>query len=74
MPLPLPPGSCLSSRRRRGEQARAILAPWALLDAAEPPLTFDIGALEPDDRADVQARGVGGHQEDAVPMARQVPQ
>ena len=50
-----------------GEQGVAILAPFALLDTEQHPITFDICELEPDDFADAQASGIGGHQEDAVP-------
>jgi hypothetical protein len=50
-----------------GEQGGAILAPFALLDAEQHPITCDICELEPDDFADAQASGRGGHQEDAVP-------
>jgi hypothetical protein len=50
-----------------GEQRVAVLAPFARLDADEHPSTVDIRALEPDNFADAQARGIGGHQEDAVP-------
>ena len=37
-----------------------------MLDADEHPITFDIRKPQPDDFADAQARGLGGHQEDAV--------
>jgi hypothetical protein len=51
-----------------GQPARgALLAPLALLDADEPPSTVAIRALQPDDCAAAQARGLGGPQEDAVP-------
>jgi hypothetical protein len=49
------------------EQGIAILAAFSLLDTEQPALTFDIGALQPHDCTDAQARGVRGHQEDAVP-------
>jgi hypothetical protein len=39
-------------QQTRGEQGVAILAPFALLDADEHPITFDIRELEPDDFAD----------------------
>lgn len=61
------PGGTPFGQQAGGEQRGTILAPFAWLDADQPPITFDIRALEPDDCADTQARGIGGHQEDTVP-------
>jgi hypothetical protein len=49
-----------------GEQCRAILAPFALLDPDEPARTCNVRELEADDCTDAQARGLGRHQEDTV--------
>ena len=50
-----------------GEERRALLASFARLDAEQQARTGDIRALEPDDFTDAPARGIRGHQEDAVP-------
>jgi len=65
-PVELPVGAQLG-QQAGGEQGRAILAAFPLLDAEQPALTFDIRALQPDDFTDAQASGIRGHQEDAVP-------
>jgi hypothetical protein len=45
----------------------AVLPPFAVLAAEQHPVPVAIRAREPDTCADTQARGIGGHQEDAVP-------
>jgi hypothetical protein len=65
-PIALPVGT-QCGQQAAGEQRVAILAPCALLDADQLPITFDIRERAPDDFADAQASGRGGPQEDAVP-------
>jgi hypothetical protein len=65
-PVQVPVGA-QCGQQARGEQGVAILPPFPLLDADESTITFNIGELQPDDFADAQASGIGGHQEDAVP-------
>jgi hypothetical protein len=61
------PGGTQCGQQAGGEERGAILAPFALLDADQHPITCDIRQREPDDFANAQASGRGGHQEDAVP-------
>jgi len=49
-----------------GQQRVAILTPFALLDADQPALTFNVRELQTDDCTDAQASGIGRHQEDPV--------
>jgi hypothetical protein len=50
-----------------GEPGVAILPPFALFDAQQHAITFDIREPQPDDFTHTQARGICGHQEDTVP-------
>jgi hypothetical protein len=61
------PGGTPCGQQAGGEPRRALLAPCARLDADPPPITCDSREREPDDGADAQASGLGGHQEDTVP-------
>ena len=65
-PVALPVGpQC--GQQAGGEPRGTVLAPLAWLDADQPPIPGESRAREPDDCADAQARGIGGHQEDTVP-------
>jgi hypothetical protein len=61
------PGGAQLGQQPGGEQRRAILAAFPLLDAEQPALTFHIRELQPHDFTDAQAGGIRGHQEDTVP-------
>jgi hypothetical protein len=63
------PGGAQCGQQARGEQRGAILAPFALRAADEPPITCDIRQPQPDDFAAAPARGIGGHQEGAGPRS-----
>jgi len=65
-PVALPVGAQLGQQTGR-ESSGAILPPFALFDAPQQAITCAIRAPQPDDFADAQARGIRGHQEDAVP-------
>ena len=65
-PVAFPVGAQFGQKTGR-EQGVAILPPFALFDAEQPAITFDIREPQPDDFADAQASGIRGHQEDAVP-------
>lgn len=65
-PGALPVGAQFGQQTGR-EEGGAILPPFALFDAEQQAITCDIRAPQPDDFTDTQARGIRGHQEDAVP-------
>ena len=50
-----------------GRQQRVtVRPPLALMDADEPAVTFDVGALPPHDFPAAQARGIGRHEQHAM--------
>ena len=65
-PVACPVGAQCGQQTGR-EQGVAILPPFALFDAEQQAITFDIREPQPDDFTDPQARGIRGHQEDTVP-------
>src|SRR5262249_23860089 len=50
-----------------GEERIAIRAPFAPRNTEQTTLPFNIRELQTDDLTDAQARGIGRHEEDAVP-------
>ncbi len=65
-PVAFPVGAQCGQQTDR-EEGGAILPPFALFDAEQPAIPFDSREPPPDDFTDPQARGIRGHQEDAVP-------
>jgi hypothetical protein len=65
-PVALPVGAQFGQQTGR-EESGALLPPFALFDAEQQAITFDIRKPQPDDFTDPQARSIRGQQEDAVP-------
>ena len=61
------PVSAQFGQQTGGEQGVTILAPFALFDAEEQAITFDIREPQPDNFADTQPSGIRSHEEDTVP-------
>ena len=58
-------------REEPGRQQRgAVLPPFALIDANQPTVTFDVGELQPHDFPNAQARGIGRHEQHAMAGGR----
>ena len=64
------PGGTPCGPQAGGEPRGTLRAPCAVLDTEQHPIPCALRAREPDDVADAQARGRGGHQEDPVPRMR----
>jgi hypothetical protein len=54
-------------KETRGQEGGAVLTAFALLDAEQHALTFDVGEAPAPDFPDAQTRGIGGHEQGPIP-------